>query len=104
MPELTPEDFRSTFSKKMIDVTDTADADVDIWPYVEELADEKNASNFVPENSLVKVVYRNSASTYDHVLLPTEKQNIFLVIVVDLLDDIILGHYWMDIEKEYGLK
>jgi len=71
---------------------------------VEELADQKNASHFVPENSLVKVVYRNGASTFDHVLLPTEKQNIFLVIVVDLLDDIILGHYWMDIEKEYGLK
>ena len=102
--ELTEEEFRSTFGDAMLDITESIDSTVDIWEYVGELYVDELVSEYVVANELVEKVYRNDTSTFDHVLLPTENQNVFLVIIVDLLKENVFGHFWLDMEKEYGLK
>jgi hypothetical protein len=47
-------------------------------------------------------VYRSNNGRYDHVLFPTEDKNIFLVVVVDLLGENVLGHYLLNLNAEYG--
>jgi len=102
--ELTPEEFQSTFGTQMMDVTDSIESTVDIWEYIGELYVDEEVSEYVVANELVEKVYRNESGTFDHVLVPTENENLYLLIVVDLLNESILGHHWLDMAKEYGLE
>ena len=88
----------------MNDVTNCADAAVNIWGYVKLLDESKYyLSNYIIEKELVELVYRNSANTYDHVLVPTCRKNIYLVIVANIKSENIFGHYLLDLNKEYGI-
>ncbi|WP_207534887.1 hypothetical protein [Desertivirga arenae] len=102
--DLSQEEFQQTFGISMVDVTGTAEPATDIWPYVEVLKDDGVVQDFVYAQGLVKTVYRNLENMYDHVLLPTEYMNKFIVIVVDLVARDIKGHFILDLEREYGLK
>ncbi|MDX2173029.1 MAG: hypothetical protein SFY56_07915 [Bacteroidota bacterium] len=100
---LTEEEFKSTFTDKMVDVTATAEPLVDIWPYVQELAKDKIVDQYTFDKGLVEKVYRNQTGTFDQVLLPTSDKNTFIVILVDLNFENIKGHYKLDLKREYGL-
>ena len=103
--ELTENEFKSTFSEKMNNVTNTVDAIVDIWKYINLLdKSEYFINDYVIEKRLIEKVYRNSEETYDQILIPTKKNNNFLIIVVDIIQKNIYGHYLLDLNKEYGIK
>jgi hypothetical protein len=87
----------------MTDVTEIAEPVVDIWRYVEELVKQKLIDNYVLKNNLIEKVYRSDTSTFDHILLPTHDQNIFVTLVVDLTKKIIIGHIKLDLIKKYRL-
>jgi hypothetical protein len=89
---------------KMVDVTRTAEPVVDIWQYVGQLTKDKEVLEYVFNNQLVEMVYRNGAQTFDHVLLPTDNSDTFVVIVVDLGQKKIKGHRRLDLNEEYGLQ
>ncbi len=97
---LTYSEYQSTRSARMLDVTARAEAEVDIWPYVEALIDE---DEMIPaeilESRKVKTVYRNAAETFDHVLLPTIDPAIFVIIIVDLEEGEITGHYLINVNE-----
>lgn len=101
--QLSEDEFKATFTGKMIDVTLSASPVLDIWPYVQQLTKDKVVLDYVYKNELVKKVYRNDKNTFDHVLLPTSDSNVLIVIIVDLKQEIIRGHYRLDLNKEYGL-
>jgi hypothetical protein len=103
--ELTEEEFKSTFSEKMNDVTAIADAEVDIWDYVELLEKSKYyLTDDILESGNVEKVYRNSVNTYDQILIPTIKKNVYLIIIVNIKNKNIFGHYLLDLNKEYGIE
>lgn len=87
----------------MIDVTETAEPVVDIWAYVKDLVYENVVNDYVFKNNLVEKVYRNDTSTFDHILLPASDENVFIVLVVKLNNATIIGHYRLDLTKEYSL-
>lgn len=95
--------YKETFATGMTDVTGTAEPAVNIWPYVEALVKDNMVNKYVYENKLVEKVYRNSTSTFDHVLLPAKNSNVFIVIVVDLVNKLVFGHSVLDLNLEYGL-
>lgn len=101
---LTEKEYKETMMDKMVDVTATAEPTVDIWSYVKLLAKDGEVSSYVYENQMVEMVNRNGKGTFDHVLLPTDNSNIFIVIIVDLKKENIKGHFRLDLNKEYGLK
>ncbi len=100
---LTEKEYKDTMTDGMVDVTMTAEPVVDIWPYVQQLTLDKVVLDHVYENGLVEKVYRNGRGTFDHVLLPTDNLNVFIVIIVDLKQKNIRGHFKIDLNKEYGL-
>ena len=103
--ELTETEFKSTFSEKMNNVTNTVDAIVDIWKYVNLLDKPKYLLNdYIIGKRLVEEVYRNSEETYDQILIPTIRENNFLIIVVDIIQKNIYGHYLLNLNKEYGIE
>jgi hypothetical protein len=103
--KLTKKEFKATFSEKMNDVTNVADAIVDIWEYVEALeTSEYFINDYIIEKRLIEKVYRNSINTYDQILIPTIKNNVYLIIIVDIKKGNIFGHYLLDLNEEYGIK
>jgi len=100
---LTEKEYKDTMTNKMVDVTMTAVPVVDIWPYVRQLTLDKVVLEYVCKNELVEKVYRNDKGTFDHVLLPTDNLNIFIIVVVDLEQNEIRGHFRLDLRKEYGV-
>ena len=100
---LTYQEYKSTMTPKMFDVTETAEPEVDIWRYIETLFLDKIVDNYTFENQLVEKIYRNQTNTFDHVLLPTSSKNKFIVIIVDLNNKNIMGYHSLDLNLEYGL-
>ena len=101
---LTEEEYKSTMTTKMVDVTETAEAVVDIWDYVGQLTEDREVLDYVNNEQLVERVIRNDKATFDHVILPTDDKNIFVVIIVDLTLKTIKGHFRLDLNEQYGLK
>jgi len=101
--ELTEHQFKSTFGNRMIDVTESAEPVLDIWPYVRQLNEQNVVSDHVLNGELVEHVYRTDTSTFDHVLLSGSRSNQYVVVVVDLNNHVITGHYILDLNSEYGL-
>ncbi len=99
---LTEEEYKSTFGDKMINVTKAAAPQVDIWPYVERLVKANIVQEIVFNRNLVEYVYRSVEKSFDHVLLPTENSNVFVVVIVDLLHQNIKGHFRLDLNDLYG--
>ena len=44
------------------------------------------------------------SGSVDHVLLPTGDKNVFIVIVVDIIQKSITGYFRLNLNKEYGIK
>ena len=101
--ELTPDQYGETRAGKMINLTETAEPVVDIWPYVEVLTRKEIVSDYVVANNLVQSVYSNQDNSFHHILLPTADSNIFIVIIVNVLKKQIEGHYPLNLNREYGL-
>lgn len=101
--ELTEQEYKSTMTGKMIDVTDSAEPVVDIWPYVEVLKDNNIVPNNVFIEELVESVYANEDASFHHVLLPTGNKNVFVVLVIDVAAQRIQGHFKLDLNEQYGL-
>ena len=101
--ELTEEQYLKSMTEKMVDITATAEAVVDIWGYAEQLVFEEKFDNAIVENQIVQSVYRNDTNTFDHVLLPTGENNVYVVILVDLTNEVIIGHYLLNLNQKYGL-
>jgi hypothetical protein len=100
---LSEAEFRSMLGVNMVDITATAIAATDIWPYVEELTSLGLLPPFVTERHILAFVFRDMDNTFDHVLLPTDAFETFVVLVIELATREIRGHYEWDLTKYYGL-
>ena len=99
--ELSEEQFNNTFSGKMIDITETAEPTIDIWPYVQLLLKDNIVTNYIYDNELVEKVYTDEAGHFHQVLLPTEIENVFIVIIIDTKEKNIIGYFRLDLNKKY---
>ncbi|WP_086458119.1 hypothetical protein, partial [Leptospira venezuelensis] len=73
------------------------------WEYYDEIS-KNDFKGISFSNHEVSNIYRMD-NDYDHILISAEThKNIFLVLVNDHSKNIIIGHYILDLNKEYGLK
>ncbi|HYD27605.1 hypothetical protein [Brevundimonas sp.] len=97
---LTEAEFHAFFAPPMRDITESAEAIVDIWPYVDSLdLDELG----LPHLNDVHYVYRDALNRYDQILIGTGRFNALLVIVVSLAAREIIGHRVLDLNATYGV-
>ncbi|HEX4069909.1 MAG TPA: hypothetical protein VHX68_02015 [Planctomycetaceae bacterium] len=99
---LTESEFKATLTHKMHDVTKSATDVLDVWPYVESVPAADLEGHSIYEH-FVEVVYRSDDGCYDHVLVMTRTENVYLTVVVDLANHSIHGHRLLDLNREYGL-
>ncbi|QDA59261.1 hypothetical protein [Hymenobacter jejuensis] len=99
---LSDDEFQQTFCDPMQNVTESADPQLDIWPYVDAIT-PNDLNGHIIENGIVELVYRSGDQRFDHVLIPAKKPNVFLVIVVDLSCNLVHGHLILDLRESYGI-
>ncbi|KIC01673.1 hypothetical protein OA88_12855 [Flavobacterium sp. JRM] len=98
---LTEEKYSSTMLGKMTEIT-VFDNIFNIWPYVSKLKSAKVLSHKIKESQLVHKVYRNSTEDFEHILLPTEKENHFIIIVADRHKKKTIGYFLHDLNGLYA--
>jgi hypothetical protein len=94
--------FRAILADPMKDVTKTAQPQFDIWPYVKSVPSDDFIGHEIWEE-FVECVYRTPDDRFDLVHVCTRTPNVFLVIVVDLIQHTICGHHLLDLNQLYGL-
>lgn len=85
------------------DVTMTATNVMNIWPYVSNIPHADYAGYSLTKNEEVETVRRTFENTFDLVHVATDIKDTFLVVVVDLKNDKIHGHFILGLNKEYGI-
>lgn len=96
--------FHSTMIHPLTALADEEDAgNVDIWTYIDAIPEVDFDGFTIGEND-VMAVRRTGDRRYDHVLIPTQTKNVFLVIVVDLSADDVFGHHVLNLNEKYGLE
>lgn len=102
--ELTEKEYLDTMSGGMKNITDTAEVLADIWAYAESFSVRMLLSEYGFEHRLVGSVYENAAGTFQHVVLFGDRENVFVVIVVDVANREVFGHHYFDLDNKYGLE
>jgi hypothetical protein len=98
--KLTDQEFRACFADPMENLTGKADAVLDIWPYVDALDLDDVGVPYVND---VHYVYRDALNRFDQVVVGTGRFDALLVIVIDLANRAIHGHYLLDLAKDSGV-
>ncbi|KFF17993.1 hypothetical protein [Flavobacterium hydatis] len=93
---LTEEKYNSTMLGKMTEVTVSDQSIFNIWPYISKLKTAKVLSHKIKESQLVHKIYRNSTEDFEHILLSTEKENHFVVIVANRNKKKTIGYFLQD--------
>ena len=101
--ELSKQEYLSTMGKKMIDITNKEVVIVDICEYTDELNKCGLLQEYAYNNGLIESVYVNDSNTYHHVLFFGKEENTYIVVIVDVKECNILGHYLLNISDEYSL-
>ena len=77
--------FEATLSPPMRDVTTTAEALVDVWAYADPVL-----KALYPERPAdvwdVERVYESGDQAHQHLLMPTDSSNVYVVFVVSITD------------------
>ena len=101
--ELDKQKYIQTMQSGMKNITETARHITDIWDYARELAENGLISEYGYRRHLIEAVYVNNENTYQHILLFTDTENCYMVIVINVIRKTIEGHCLIDLNKEYGI-
>ncbi|WP_238020021.1 hypothetical protein KZZ52_10830 [Dactylosporangium sp. AC04546] len=96
---LTEAEYRATMEPEPIQIGPEDQPPFDFWPYFDEVPEEDLEGHDFSEGS-VTYAWHMPRSNRQHVLVNCETPNVFLVLVLDLSTESVLGHYLLDI---YGV-
>jgi hypothetical protein len=102
MKRLNEEEYKETFFAPMKRVEKDSGPPFDFWEYFEQIP-ETHFQNHDCSSGQVDYAWNDSSGRYQHVLVNSEDQNVFMVLVLDLLSRCVYGHRILDLNKEYGL-
>lgn len=101
MHRLSENEFKTTFGSPMRELSPDSEPPFDFWDYVDAIP--------VPDfegytcRGDVTYVWENSFQTFQHVLLNSEDVNVFMVIVLDVVNRKVHGHHLLNLNVLYGL-
>ena len=102
MKQLSEAEFLATFAEPMRRVSSDTPAPVDFWLYFDSIPAACFGGHDCSAGS-VTYVWEDPTGRYQHVLVDSEDQNIFMVLVLDVPNHDVLGHRLLDLNQEYGL-
>lgn len=99
---LSKEKYNATMIGKMTEIKASDTSVFNIWPYISKLKASKILSRNIKESQLIHKVYRNSTDDFEHILLSTEKENHFVVIVANRNKKKTIGYFYHDLNGLYA--
>jgi hypothetical protein len=75
----------------------------DFWPYYGSIPDQ-DFEGFDRKRGTVSHAYRDVTQRFEHVLVNTNDSNVFMVLVLAIADKKVIGHYLLNLNREYGLE
>lgn len=103
MKLLTETEFRATFAEPMQRLGVDAESPVEFWSYFDAIPSEDFAGHDCSEGS-VTYVWTDATGHFQHVLINSENRNVFMVVVLDARNALVLGHRLLDLNHGYGLQ
>jgi len=82
--------------------TDSYDRSV-VDAVTEDIEEIENAVFGARHNPEIERIYQSGDGAYQHILLPSNQANVYLVVVVDVPARAIRGHHRLDLAALYGL-
>lgn len=74
----------------------------DFWPYVDSLPPD--VDGYIVEREEVTASSVMRSGHWQHVLLATDMPNVFVVLVLDLREQAVLGHRLLNLNVLYGVE
>ena len=104
MKKLNKDEFRSTFGRERMNrVKINEEPPFDFWTYVEAIP-EVDFEGYDCAEGRVEWVWRSEDERFEHVLISTaEDENVFMAVVLDRIDCVVIGHRLLNLNTEYGI-
>ena len=104
MPLLDESGFLKASGKKMIRRDADGNAPFPFWSYFDQIPQDDFRGYDCSDGS-VQYVWRDDEGRFEHVLVDTKNdKDVFMTIVLDLINKQVIGHRLMDFKGEYGLR
>ena len=103
MKQLSKAEYLATMAEPMKRLPQDADAPFAFWDYFEAIP-SADFEGHVCSAGTVTYVWQHPIEHFQHVLVDSEDQNVFMVLVLDVAGHSVLGHRLLDLNREYGLK
>jgi hypothetical protein len=100
---LSDEEFKKTFKEPMQQLGPEAPAPFEFNGYFEQIPKE-DFQDFDCSEGIVNMAYENGDASFQHVLVSSKTNNVFMVLVLDLTQSKILGHRLLDFNSIHGKK
>jgi hypothetical protein len=102
MKQLSEHDYQATFGEPMKRLAPDAVPPFDFWDYFESIPQSDFAGHDCSAG-MVTYTWEHPSGRFQHVLVNSEDQNVFMVLVLDISRRKVLGHRLLDLNREYGL-
>src|SRR5215213_7668133 len=89
---LEPHTVLDTIVRPVRKLTAVERHEIEVWPYVDTIPYE-DLRGYSIDGKDVECVFRGADDHYDHVLIPTNTWNTYLVVIVDRANNDIVGHH-----------
>ena len=86
----------------MVEKTHSATMALNIWPYADAALDAAYPNEPIG-NLDASHVYETSDGEYQHILIGTNTSNVYLVVVVNVKQKAVEGHFKLDLGRLYGV-
>jgi hypothetical protein len=104
MPLLNESEYRKTFGKTMKRLDADGNAPFPFWSYFDQIPQDDFRGYDCSDGS-VQYVWRDEDGRFEHILVDTKTdKDVFMTIVLDLINKQVIGHRLMDFKSEYGLR
>ncbi|WP_433614908.1 hypothetical protein ACQP2P_09970 [Dactylosporangium sp. CA-139114] len=95
---LSEDEYRATMEPEPVQLGPDDEPPFDFWPYFDEIPEADLRGHDFSEGQ-VTYAWHMPRGNRQHVLVNCERANVFLVIVLDLNHNVVLGHYLLDIMR-----
>lgn len=102
MKQLAQSEFLTTFTAPMQRVSVDTPPPFDFWDYFEAIP-EADFNGRDCSDGLVDYAWTDATEKFQHVLVSSEEENAFMVLVLDLSDKSVYGHRLLNLNEEYGI-
>jgi hypothetical protein len=93
---LSEAEYKATMEPEPVQIGPDDEPPFDFWPYFDDIPESHLGGHDFSEG-VVTYAWHMPAGGLQHVLVNCERPNVFLVLILDLATETVLGHFLLDI-------